>query len=168
MTGVRVLSGPNLYDDSGGVVIGTDARSLRRPARLALSRTTHLRSVAIPGLADEWTATAARVRAALRPFGPAGDGSGDERVDFSGRADRASTLPRSRLAVFIRLRARDHRRHRLGLRLQGVHGLPGYRRVGFSKRRCRIPQRGASIRRDITTAALGPRGPPARPAPGTG
>jgi len=70
MTGVRVLSGPNLYDDSGGVVIGTELDSLPPAgAPFALSRPDRIfAALAIPGLADEWTATAARGRAALPAF----------------------------------------------------------------------------------------------------
>jgi len=70
MTGVRVLSGPNLYDDSGGVVIGTELDSLPPAgAPFAVSRTDRIfAALAIPGLADEWTATAARGRAALPAF----------------------------------------------------------------------------------------------------
>src|SRR5947208_13222368 len=69
MTGVRVLSGPNLYDDSSGVVIGAELESLRpagEPFAPARDRTARVfAALALPGLADEWTATAALGRAAL-------------------------------------------------------------------------------------------------------
>ena len=69
MTGVRVLSGPNLYDDSSGVVIGAELESLPpagEPFAPARDRTARVfAALALPGLADEWTATAARGRAAL-------------------------------------------------------------------------------------------------------
>ncbi len=69
MTGIRVLSGPNLYDDSGGVVIGTELASLP-PAGEPLPLSRHridriFVALAIPGLADQWAATAARGRTAL-------------------------------------------------------------------------------------------------------
>src|SRR5258708_2208673 len=67
MTGVRVLSGPNLYDDSSGVVIGTELTSLPPAgAPFALARTDRTSAaLAIPGLADEWAKTAAHGRAAV-------------------------------------------------------------------------------------------------------
>src|SRR5690242_14375534 len=68
-TGIRVLSGPNLYDDSSGVVIGTELASLPpagEPFAFSRDRIDRIfAALAIPGLADEWAATAARGRAAL-------------------------------------------------------------------------------------------------------
>src|SRR5260221_4556006 len=67
MTGVRVLSGPNLYGDSSGVVIGTELASLPPAGEpVALARTDRISAaLAIPGLADEWATTAAHWRGAV-------------------------------------------------------------------------------------------------------
>ena len=72
IVGTRVLFGPNLYDDSSGVVIGTELGSLPpagQPFAVRRDRTDRiLGALAIAGLADEWAATAARGRVALPDF----------------------------------------------------------------------------------------------------
>jgi UDP-N-acetylmuramyl tripeptide synthase len=77
IVGTRFLSGPNLYDDSNGVVIGTELGAVPPagppPAGLPLvgrpGRSDRIfAALAIPGLADEWAVTAARGREALPDF----------------------------------------------------------------------------------------------------
>src|SRR5690348_8336313 len=70
--GGRVLSGPNLYDHSSGVVIGTELGTLPPAGQPFAGRRDRidgiLGALAIAGLADEWAATAAEGRAALPGF----------------------------------------------------------------------------------------------------
>ena len=69
---VRFLAGPNIHDDSSGVVIGTDILTLPaagHPIVVSSDRSDRIfGALGIAGIADEWAATAAHGRAALAGF----------------------------------------------------------------------------------------------------
>jgi cyanophycin synthetase len=72
IVGGRFLSGPNVHDDSSGVVIGTKLESLPpvgEPFVIDRDRSDRIfGALAIAGLAEDWAATAERGRAALPGF----------------------------------------------------------------------------------------------------
>jgi len=66
VVGARVLSGPNLYDHSSGVVIGTELGTLPPAGQPFAGRRDRIdrifAALAVPGLAADWAATTARGR----------------------------------------------------------------------------------------------------------
>src|SRR6266446_5192103 len=106
IVGVRILSGPNIYDDSSGVVIGTELDSLPpagQPFAVRRDRSDRvIGALAIPGLADEWATTAARGRAALPAFLLRLATALVAPASIFASGGRIIDSPESRLAVFIR------------------------------------------------------------------
>jgi hypothetical protein len=72
MTGARFLAGPNIHDDSSGVVIGTELESqppAGQPIIVASDRSNRIfAALGIAGMAEDWAATAGHGRTALQGF----------------------------------------------------------------------------------------------------
>jgi hypothetical protein len=169
VAGTRVLSGPNLYDDSSGVVIGTELGPLPpagQPFAVRRDRTDRiLGALDIAGLADAWAARAARGRVALPDFllrlatalvtSASIFPSGGQVIDASG----------SRLAVFLRCEHETVGITAWDCACKAVMACLGDGEVAaFEGGADGVPQRGAAIRRRQHHRGGGARRPPARPA----
>src|ERR1700687_6123281 len=72
IVGVRVLAGPNIHDDSSGIVATTELEALPpagQPLLIAPERSERIfAELGLAGMADAWAAAATRGRAALPDF----------------------------------------------------------------------------------------------------